>query len=137
MKTGHEEKLKDLKFKLNTTPKWLGKFIYQNMYDKINEKHWECINSRTRLNLCKQHNPVKGLSEYSENNCNYCRLIKTRDLLEEKIVKAVNTLSIIESNKEHSKSMQIKRALAALSVLRGEKLENKENNNGTSDKASS
>jgi hypothetical protein len=34
----------------------------------------------SRLKLCESHNPVQGLSNYAEHNCDYCKLLKKKDL---------------------------------------------------------
>ena len=31
---------------------------------------------RHRLHLCEKHNPILGLSNYAEHNCDYCKLLK-------------------------------------------------------------
>lgn len=34
------------------------------------------LEDEERLKLCAKHNPIEGLTNYAEHNCDYCKLLK-------------------------------------------------------------
>lgn len=66
----------NLQFRVDTTPKWMGKFIYESMLNKVNKQISEIESSKTRLNLCRTHRQEANYSHFHEDNCHHCRLLK-------------------------------------------------------------
>ena len=73
-----EEKIKDLKFKVSTTPRWMGRFIYEHMLSKCEYESQDRSTNHTRLNLCHGHRQEQNASHYSPHNCDYCQAISPK-----------------------------------------------------------
>jgi hypothetical protein len=69
-----QQQVADLKFKVNTTPWWLGKSIYVRMLKKANLELNNWSNPNHRLNLCYAHRQEQNHSHYSSHNCDHCKL---------------------------------------------------------------
>lgn len=67
-------KIDDLKFKINTTPRLLGRFIYERMLVNAEHDLKYNYNRHKRLNLCFDHRQEQNASHYSEHNCDHCML---------------------------------------------------------------
>ena len=75
-----KKEIDDLAFKINTTPRWLGKFIYIKLKGKAEEKYRAETTRRMRLNLCFDHRQESNFGHYSPGNCDYCQAIKVGPL---------------------------------------------------------
>jgi hypothetical protein len=73
--TGLEQKIKDLEFKINTTPRWLGKFIYQRMLHKTKAIHKDKLTAHKQLKLCYEHRQENNHSHYANHNCDHCKAL--------------------------------------------------------------
>lgn len=73
-----EQVVKDLRYKVNTTPWFLGRFIYEIMLDNAIEKANVATAEKSKrpLNLCFEHQQENGRSHYSYHNCHYCKAIE-------------------------------------------------------------
>lgn len=71
-----QQKLKDLQFKVNTTPRWLGRFIYESMLADVLFEINESETAHLRLDLCFEHRQESYRSHYGHNNCDYCKAMK-------------------------------------------------------------
>lgn len=81
------QQMRDLEFKINTTPRWMGRFIYERMLRKLLDEQSEYRHDLTRLNLCYDHMQERHQSHYSPHNCHHCQLQEKMAILEDKLAR--------------------------------------------------
>jgi hypothetical protein len=71
-----EDSIRDLKYKINTTPRFFGRFIYVKMLKKQEMLYREMRKSHLRSNLCFDHRQEQNMSHFGKGNCDRCKLEK-------------------------------------------------------------
>ena len=69
-----EKQIEDLKFKVNVTPWWMGKSIYEKALKNAEYRLWRWTDPAHRLQLCYAHRQESNHSHYSPHNCDHCKL---------------------------------------------------------------
>lgn len=70
-------KIKNLSYKVDTTPWFFFKFVYVKKLKKVELEYLNIPIDEFRLNLCFKHRQEANHSHFHEDNCNYCKLLKT------------------------------------------------------------
>lgn len=69
-------KITNLQVKVDTTPRLMGRFMYESMLRKATSELDRRTLGHLRLKLCFNHRQEQNMSHYSPKNCDHCKLIE-------------------------------------------------------------
>ena len=70
-----ESEIVNLQFKVDTTPRWWFRFVYENMLVKKRAELHVAQVGHYRLSLCYEHRQEQNHSHYATHNCDHCKLM--------------------------------------------------------------
>lgn len=93
----------NLQYKIDTTPRYLGKFIYVRALHKLRLEIAKVEAKKHHLNLCLLHQQESTHAHYDQRNCDYCKLFAPKETMQKGITL---TKREIQSNLNRQRSAE-------------------------------